>query len=243
VLAASVAAGAATGAASQANEEQRVAVSLATLLTAARSVISEKQALIDDPSRGDKGLTGAVVLDLARPIYQQALGYDPLATDPASREGALVRAMTTAIVTVMDQNQAGINTPGVAFKGFIPAVYGRLVAEAFSEQAADGSRIKITAPPELVRNRRALPDPWEAEVIKARLQTQAWTRGQAFAQTLDDPSGPVFRMAIPEYYTPSCLSCHGEPKGSLDITGYPREGAKADDLGAVISIALRKRPL
>ena len=37
---------------------------------------------------------------------------------------------------------------------------------------------------------------------------------------------------------PSCLSCHGEPKGELDITGYPKEGAHEGDLGGIISITL-----
>ena len=45
-------------------------------------------------------------------------------------------------------------------------------------------------------------------------------------------------MMVPDYYAASCLSCHGEPKNSLDITGYPREGAKLGDLGGVISISL-----
>ena len=36
----------------------------------------------------------------------------------------------------------------------------------------------------------------------------------------------------------SCLACHGSPKGEMDITGYPKEGGKLNDLGAVISITL-----
>ena len=43
---------------------------------------------------------------------------------------------------------------------------------------------------------------------------------------------------MPEYYTAGCLSCHGEPKGEMDITGYPKEGGKLDDLGGVISVTL-----
>jgi hypothetical protein len=45
-------------------------------------------------------------------------------------------------------------------------------------------------------------------------------------------------MLVPEYYTPGCLSCHGEPKGEIDVTGYPKEGGKVGDLGGVISITL-----
>jgi hypothetical protein len=43
---------------------------------------------------------------------------------------------------------------------------------------------------------------------------------------------------VPEYYATSCLACHGDPKGSLDVTGYPREGRHEGDLGGVISITL-----
>jgi hypothetical protein len=43
---------------------------------------------------------------------------------------------------------------------------------------------------------------------------------------------------VPEYYVESCLACHGSPKGQMDITGYPKEGGKLNDLGAVISITL-----
>jgi len=43
---------------------------------------------------------------------------------------------------------------------------------------------------------------------------------------------------VPEYYGESCLACHGTPKGKMDITGYPKEGRKLNDLGAVISITL-----
>ena len=35
-----------------------------------------------------------------------------------------------------------------------------------------------------------------------------------------------------------CLTCHGEPKGEIDVTGYPKEGGKLGDLGGVISITL-----
>ena len=51
---------------------------------------------------------------------------------------------------------------------------------------------------------------------------------------------PAFRMLLPEYYTDSCLTCHGEPKGEIDVTGYPKEGGKAGDLGGAISIVLFK---
>ena len=48
----------------------------------------------------------------------------------------------------------------------------------------------------------------------------------------------AYRVLIPEYYETSCLACHGEPKGSEDITGGKKEGAKLGDLGGAISAAI-----
>ena len=63
--------------------------------------------------------------------------------------------------------QATINEKGTGFKGFIPAVFRRLVSETFNGLAENEAVIKVTAPPDLVRNRKARPDAWEKEVIEA----------------------------------------------------------------------------
>jgi hypothetical protein len=222
----------------QGAEDRAIASSLAAMLRAGRTVISNNQDRINDPAIGDKGLDGKTVLALAIPLYTKATGTDPLQTDPASRLGRLQRAQMDAIVEVVDANQVVLNAPGTGFKGFIPAVFGRLVSEAFVRRAAGEAEMKITAPVDLVRNRRALPDPWEAAVIKGKFLKSDWPKGQAFADTSELRGHPAFRIAVPEYYAVSCLSCHGQPKGSPDLTGYPREGAAEGDLGGVISIVL-----
>ncbi len=43
---------------------------------------------------------------------------------------------------------------------------------------------------------------------------------------------------MPIYYSEDCLACHGNPKGFLDISGYPREGAQAGELAGAISIQI-----
>ena len=91
---------------------------------------------------------------------------------------------------------------------------------------------------ELIRNRRARPDAWEAEIIRTKLLAPGWPRGQAFSDSVRIGERDAFRVMVPEYYAASCLSCHGEPKGEMDKTGYPKEGSKVDDLGGVISITL-----
>ncbi|MZG53965.1 MAG: DUF3365 domain-containing protein [Nitrospinae bacterium] len=48
----------------------------------------------------------------------------------------------------------------------------------------------------------------------------------------------AFRLILPEYYKQACLNCHGEPKGSKDITGGKKEGSKLGELGGAISFAI-----
>ncbi len=215
-----------------------IAQSLAEMLRDARTVISDQQDLINNPQLGDKHLTGKVVLDQAIAKYSKDTGVDPRKLDPASREGRLLRAMMAAIVEVVDDNQPTINEKGTGFKGFIPAVFARLVAESFDQLAKGEAEVKVTAPLELVRNRKARPDPWETQVIEKRFLDPAWPAGKPFSAEVETNGRPAFRVMVPEYYVESCLACHGSPKGQMDITGYPKEGGKLNDLGAVISITL-----
>lgn len=224
----------------QPGDDAAIAASLAQMLRASRTVISANQALINDPDKGDKGLTGQVVLAKSLAIYQDASGVDPMTIDAKSRQGRLLHAQMDAIVEVVDANQATINTKGVGFKAFIPAVFARLVNEAFARRAGDEASVKVTAPVDLVRNRKALPDAWERQVIETKFLAADWQKGRGVEAVLDRNGRTVFRMMSPEYYAASCLSCHGDPKASLDITGYPREGGKEGDLGGVISVTLAR---
>jgi cytochrome c553 len=222
------------------DDDAAIAKSLADMLRAARQVISSNQARINDPNIGDKGLSGQVVLQQAIEIYKKNTGTDPASIDPTSRLGRLLRAQTDAIVEATDANQAVINAKGVGFKAFIPAVFARLVNEAFEGRAKGEAQVKVTAPEQLVRNRKSRPDEWEADVIRGKLLQADWPRGQAYAADATTKGRSAYRMMMPEYYATSCLSCHGSPKGETDITGYPKEGGKEGDLGAIISVTLFK---
>lgn len=221
-----------------AEDDAKIAQHLAEMLRDARAIISNNQGRINDPELGDKGLTAQVVLDQAMQTYKKNTGVDPMTINPASRDGRLLRAMMGAITEVMDANQSTINAKGIGFKAFIPAVFGRLVGESFARLANGEAELKVTAPPELVRNRKARPDGFEENIIKAKLTEPAWPRGQPYSEMTDAKGRPAYRVMVPEYYAASCLTCHGTPKGEMDITGYPKEGAKQDDLGGVISITL-----
>jgi hypothetical protein len=219
-------------------DDKVIAIRLADLLRSARTIVSQHQDLINNPDLGDKGLTGERVLAEVATLYQKQTGHDLRTIDPASREGRLLRAQMDAIKEVVDGNQSTINKAGIGFKGFIPAVFARLVNEKFAERVGNEARVKVTAPEPLVRNRKARPDAWEIAVISSKFSDPQWPKGAPFEEKTTADNRSAYRFLVPEYYVPSCLTCHGAPKGQMDITGYPMEGGKAGDLGAAISVTL-----
>jgi hypothetical protein len=226
----------------QTSEDQdlETALRLASLLREARAVIGSYQDVINDPKGGDKGLTGDFVLDIARERYIEVNSVPPLYDGQDSREADLIAAQMTAIREVMADNQTTINSEGIAFKGFVPAVFGRLVNERFYQLVGDQAVVKVTAPPRLVRNRKARPDAWETGIITDRLMSEDWPKDDIFAAEAPFDDQPAFRVLVPEYYSEGCIACHGGPKGEIDVTGYPKEGGKVGDLGGVISISLMR---
>jgi cytochrome c553 len=224
--------------AAPAGQEDEISKSLAAMLRAGRAVISANQTRINDSNIGDKGLDGKKVLADAVRIYQETTKVDPSSIDPKSRHGKLIRLQMETIIEVVDSHQQTINRQGVGFKGFIPAVFARLVNESFNRKAGGDAEMKVTAPAFLVRNKRAAADLWENEIIKDKLSSAGWPKGQWYAAIASTNGRSAYRSAVPEYYAASCLSCHGNPKGEIDVTGYPKEGASEGDLGGVISITL-----
>ncbi|MFD2739514.1 DUF3365 domain-containing protein [Sulfitobacter aestuarii] len=213
---------------------------LAALLRVGRRVVSNNQTLINDPDRGDKGLDSAAFLAKVDAAYRAQHGQGPLDGDLSDTQRRLTEAQLAAMATVLDENQELINSEGLGFKGFIPAIFGRLVNEQFAEQVGSEARLKVTAPMHLVRNRKARPDDWEAGVFNGQFSQPDWPRSQAFFETVATGEGEMFRMLIPEYYGETCLTCHGGPKGEVDVTGFPKEGAAAGDLAGAISITLKR---
>lgn len=214
------------------------AMLLASLLQSARSVVAAEQTNINNADLGDKGLSGEVVLARATADYLKKTGIDLGAIPPESANGKLLTAMSEAARQVMDENAATINRQGIGFKGFVPAVFARLVNEHFGVAAAGVATIKVTAPSNLVRNRKSRPDAWEEQVINDHLLSPEWVKGEVYSEVTEVKGRKAFRAMVPEYYGEGCLACHGAPKGEVDITGYPKEGGKLGDLGGVISITL-----
>ncbi|MCL1872822.1 MAG: ATP-binding protein [Clostridiales bacterium] len=46
----------------------------------------------------------------------------------------------------------------------------------------------------------------------------------------------VFRYLFPLKYEQDCLTCHGDPKGEIDISGFPKEGGRIGEFAGALSI-------
>lgn len=211
---------------------------LAILLDAGRSTIAKNQDLINDASKADKGYTSQVFQRQVAEDFQRRTGVDLTnleeAKIPEMAKPLLARLMEEAKKTI-DTYQSVINVSGFAYKGLIPATFGTETATRF--QSWSGIYMKQTAPSHLVRNPKNKPDDYESAVF-SRFATSNSDQAldKVFSEVTDD--GKYVRVLLPLFYQKACLSCHGEPKGQRDISGFPREGAREGELGGAISVKI-----
>ncbi len=218
-------------------DKKDIGLEVTKIYRAARGVIAKSQKLINDASKGDKGLSGDTVIEGAKANYKKASGKD-LSIDASTEKGKMQTAMVNAVKNVMDQAQSLINEKGKGFKGFLPAIFAKQVADQFNSLTAGKAYIKLTAPKSYVRNRANRPDKWESEVIEKQFKSAGYPKDKVHTANAKHKGKDAFRLILPEYYKKACLNCHGEPKGSKDITGGKKEGGKLGELGGAISFAL-----
>jgi len=217
--------------------DHSILLHLTALLRSGRQVISDHQDYINEPKAG-KDLTGTKVVEQVKAKYEEQTGYPVPDLNPASAEGRMLRSELEAMQEVMDEAQPLINDPSRRFKGFLPAVFAYRVAERFDRKMGGLAYLKLTAPAELIRHQPNQPDAWEDQMIKSKLQLPGWKKDDFVEEEAQLKGKRAYRVLIPEYYETTCLTCHGEPKGELDITGGKKEGRKLGDLGGAISAAI-----
>lgn len=117
------------------------------------------------------------------------------------------------------------------FKGLNCSTAGMSIGVIFAEKNGYKIRYVNTNP----RNSLNEPDPFEEEVLKKfdedRTLDSYWDLEKKDGQR-------YFRYVTPMRIDETCLECHGEPAGEIDISGHPKEGLKIDDLAGAISITM-----
>jgi len=211
---------------------ERTAHYLTTLLNVGRLIVERHQPLINDPQKGDKGFTPDFFEREAVEEFFRQTSIDlkrPPAQLPALAKELLPILLESSTHVVADA-QFVINQRGIGYKNFIPATFGSQAARKFSSR----SQVKMKQTTLNPRNVKNQPDTYEERALK-QLAAQPSSTGPV-TEWLDD--GKTLRTVTPIYYSQDCLVCHGDPTGTLDISGYLREGAKEGDLAGAISIQI-----
>lgn len=211
---------------------------LAILLDSGRITVGLNQSLINDPSKGPKGFTPDLFAQQMFAVFQQRTGFD--LSDlvhtkiPEPAKPLLARLIEDSKDTIASY-QPVIDIPGLKYKGLIPATFGTETAARFHKHS--GVYLKQTAPDGLYRNPKNKPDEYEAAAFRKFSDPRFTLEGDVVTSDVVE-NGKSLRVMLPLFYGKACLSCHGEPKGERDITGYAREGAKEGTLGGAISVKL-----
>jgi len=213
-------------------ETEKTAQHLATLLNVGRLIVERNQTLINDPRVGNKGFTPEVfeheIVDEF--IRQTRIDLKHLPAHLPSLAKELLPVLLESSKEVVADAQLVINQRGIGYKNFIPATFGSQAARKFSNR----SYVKIKQTTLNPRNLKNTPDAYEENVLK-RLATQPASNTPITEWT---DNGTTLRALTPIYYSHDCLACHGSPRGILDISGYPREGAREGDFAGAISIQI-----
>ena len=186
---------------------------LITLFRVGHTVVSDHQTLINDSTKGFKGFTGAVFAGKVVEGFRNETQID-LTHPQGLSASTLLLALLEAQRAVVDEAQPVINFKGVGLKGFVAAKFARLAADRFYRST--GIRLKLTALEYRFSGNK--PDDFEAEVLRL-FSDPRHPKGKAYDKTTLFEGKPVLRVVDPEYAAPSCLYCHGGPKGERDIMG------------------------
>lgn len=216
----------------RAGDETETAELLIALIKAGRAVVSEHQALINDASKGNKGFTDEFVGHKIIEKFKAKTRVD-LSRPNGIPQSRLLLTMLESEREVVLEAQPVINKQGVAFKGFIPAVFARKAGQMFYRKT--GIKVKLTGADYRFPGNK--PDDFEAEVLRMFADPRH-PKGQQYAKVKMVDGKPVLRVMDPEYADATCLTCHGGPTGERDITGMKKEGWKEGELAGAISVVM-----
>ncbi|MEA4902466.1 c-type heme family protein [Desulfitobacterium sp.] len=117
------------------------------------------------------------------------------------------------------------------FKHLNPAAVGMEICEVFGKST--NYSIKQTRID--YRNEKNAPDSYEIQGLKT-FQNDPSLREIWGEDVIEGKK--VFRYMVPLEIKEECLDCHGEPAGTLDISGYEKEGYQVGNLGGAISLVM-----
>ncbi|WP_139652595.1 ATP-binding protein [Raoultibacter phocaeensis] len=149
-------------------------------------------------------------------------------------KGEVLAQQMDAMWEFMASNQDRLEqisyTEDGVYQGLHCAIVGRSIGLLFTSQSEYETKFVNFNP----RNIGDEPDEFEAAALNAFMDEG---RTEYYAMTERDGK-EVFRYSAPMRIEENCLDCHGEPKGEIDVTGFPKEGWTIGDVGGAISITM-----
>lgn len=207
-------------------EAQSTASMIAKALAVGRLVVFAQMKKLLDPDLGDKGFTGEVFLRQ----WRAALEGDLLEATPQQEQ--ILEKLFWAGKQSIDNNQDRLNIKGIKWKHYLPAKWAREAGLMFN------SRTGIVTKQPSINYRHPSNVPDEAEIAAITKFVGARDKARAFGEFAMMGKQKVYRYFDPIYLIPPCLSCHGKPKGELDMLGYEKDGFNAGDIIGAISVSV-----
>lgn len=212
-------------------KEEAIATAMVEYLISGRSVIAQNQKLINDPAKGDKGFTPTVYEQQVRTEFLNRTTVDISKMDTVDDFGKALSDIHQSAKQVVADAQTQINEPGKAFKGFNPAAFGARVGALLLKR----SDIQIKQTSLHFRATYNKPDEYETAVLK---KFEVGKHDQVHSEEASFNNMKAQRYLVPVYISKSCLNCHGDTVGSLDVSGHKKEGYKEGELRGAISIVV-----
>ncbi|ACM20373.1 cytochrome c, 1 heme-binding site [Geotalea daltonii FRC-32] len=215
-----------------AQNDEKLAKLLADYLLKGRAVIANNQSLINTSGKADKGFTAAVYEAQLADDFKKMTGLDIKNLNTSDYNSGILQKLHNSAKEVVTEAQPQINQPGIAFKGFSPAIYGKKTGDKFLKKT--GITVKQTSLK--YRNPANKPDKFETDVLKKF--ENGWVRSKTYSEQTTSGGKKTFRYLAPVYITQMCLTCHGSPAGDMDISGRKKEGYKEGDVRGAISVSI-----
>ncbi|MDR1015374.1 MAG: DUF3365 domain-containing protein [Coriobacteriales bacterium] len=172
----------------------------------------------------------AVVLNIAWSNYTQVRQAEREMLEKTQ----ILNQEMRAVWEFIDINQSRIDTDANGdynFKNIYCAIAGKSVAVLFMRDT-DYTVKYVSLEP---RRSNSRPDAFEREALESFALSG---QDDEIYQITTYGDREVFRYTTPIFIKESCLNCHGDPKGEIDITGHPKEGLKNGDLAGAVSIVM-----
>ena len=140
-----------------------------------------------------------------------------------------------AVWDFVTANQDRINTDADGsynFKGLHCSIAGTSVGALFTNRTDYVIRYVSDKP----RNEKNTADELETKAIDAFRDNKNLREYAAFDTA--ESGVEYYRYLIPLKMTSGCISCHGEPAGEVDVTGFEKEGLSDGELVGVANISI-----